>query len=634
MTDLAQTVLASGSRSLDERSRTDLGSLLGHDFNRVKVHADVEAARAADALGASAFSVRDHIVFGVGRYAPETQPGRDLIAHELTHVAQSSIASGSAAAIRRNERSGPPTPATVPAAAVVPDGAVLAVGQMHKSEFLDRLEAELIVACDLELAPFGRSAKDCPTILKTIQRHRGLSINAALRLIQAFAHPAPRSNANELITAIISRAREVARRVAERTAQEQGQLQPSADPAAASHPVREANVIQSQLKAGHPLDRDIRGSMEVSFQTGFADVRVHTDESASSLNRALGARAFTVGTDIAFAAGEYRPGTTNGDQLIAHELAHTIQQRSGGGPAGAAAREDDERYERQAAEAARMVTGFDHVGHSHLGAVGQRVQRWPVVLAGAIATAELAPEAIVAGEIGADVVVVDGALTATAVTATPAVLETAAPVVAETLAPAALESTVPLAETVATTSATTTSATAITTTALATGAALTISSDSPEDEQQQRCRSEPSPDPLPISWPAELPDPEPTSRPLQRTPSADLEWLGIGRGEEQSNLARQIREARESLVPPPSPCFPEDADPNAPYDAHHRHPLYLGGEDAAWNLCALRADRHQAGHPRLDNQSEYLEEYIRHGICSPFLRLHPAYQQYVVVATK
>src|SRR5436305_946644 len=51
-----------------------------------------------------------------------------------------------------------------------------------------------------------------------------------------------------------------------------------------------------------------------------------TTRRPARLNRALGARAFTIGHDIAFGTGEYRPGTAAGDVLIAHELAHTIQQ--------------------------------------------------------------------------------------------------------------------------------------------------------------------------------------------------------------------------------------------------------------------------------------------------------------------
>ena len=54
---------------------------------------------------------------------------------------------------------------------------------------------------------------------------------------------------------------------------------------------------------------------------------MHTDDTADKLNRAVSARAFATGTDVYFAAGEYNPGSADGDRLIAHELAHTVQQR-------------------------------------------------------------------------------------------------------------------------------------------------------------------------------------------------------------------------------------------------------------------------------------------------------------------
>jgi hypothetical protein len=60
----------------------------GHDFSRVRVHSDVEAARAAGALSAQAFARGSDIVFGAGRFRPETLEGRRLIAHELVHVVQ------------------------------------------------------------------------------------------------------------------------------------------------------------------------------------------------------------------------------------------------------------------------------------------------------------------------------------------------------------------------------------------------------------------------------------------------------------------------------------------------------------------------------------------------------------------
>jgi hypothetical protein len=70
--------------------------------------------------------------------------------------------------------------------------------------------------------------------------------------------------------------------------------------------------------------------MESAFDTDFGDVRVHTSPRAGAAAEALGARAFTVGSDIVFARGRYRPGAPVGERLIAHELAHVVQQRRAG----------------------------------------------------------------------------------------------------------------------------------------------------------------------------------------------------------------------------------------------------------------------------------------------------------------
>jgi len=71
--------------------------------------------------------------------------------------------------------------------------------------------------------------------------------------------------------------------------------------------------------------------MESAFGHDFSRVRVHTDARAAALSANLNARAFTVGSDIAFATGEYRPGNIVGEALIAHELAHVVQQEAAGG---------------------------------------------------------------------------------------------------------------------------------------------------------------------------------------------------------------------------------------------------------------------------------------------------------------
>jgi uncharacterized protein DUF4157 len=80
---------------------------------------------------------------------------------------------------------------------------------------------------------------------------------------------------------------------------------------------------------GTPLDRDTRGLMESRLGADFSDVRVHTDSQASESARAVQAHAYTVGTDVVFQSGKYTPETDSGKHMLAHELTHVVQQRSG-----------------------------------------------------------------------------------------------------------------------------------------------------------------------------------------------------------------------------------------------------------------------------------------------------------------
>jgi hypothetical protein len=108
---------------------------------------------------------------------------------------------------------------------------------------------------------------------------------------------------------------------------------------------READpqAIQSQLTSGNSLDGAVRARMESAFGHDFSRVRVHTDGQAANLSSSLNARAFTIDSDIAFGTGEYQPGTLIGDALLAHELAHVVQQ--GGGPsAGAPLQKGENAY--------------------------------------------------------------------------------------------------------------------------------------------------------------------------------------------------------------------------------------------------------------------------------------------------
>ncbi len=87
-----QPILGGPSHPLDPHTRSFMEPYFGHDFSRVRVHSDPAAAASADSLGARAYTVGHHLVFGPGQYRPGTAEGRRLLAHELTHVMQQSAA--------------------------------------------------------------------------------------------------------------------------------------------------------------------------------------------------------------------------------------------------------------------------------------------------------------------------------------------------------------------------------------------------------------------------------------------------------------------------------------------------------------------------------------------------------------
>lgn len=101
-------VLAGAGRPLEPPLRQDMEQRFGRDFSGVRIHTDAAAQRAASQVDANAFTSGSDIVFDAGRYAPDTQPGRRLLAHELTHVVQQSDAArhdGAPPAIQREKRS-------------------------------------------------------------------------------------------------------------------------------------------------------------------------------------------------------------------------------------------------------------------------------------------------------------------------------------------------------------------------------------------------------------------------------------------------------------------------------------------------------------------------------------------------
>jgi hypothetical protein len=85
---IVNEVLNSSGQPLDENTRLFMESRFGHDFSKVRVHTDSKASESADSVNALAYTVGKNVVFGQGQYAPETNEGQKLLAHELTHVIQ------------------------------------------------------------------------------------------------------------------------------------------------------------------------------------------------------------------------------------------------------------------------------------------------------------------------------------------------------------------------------------------------------------------------------------------------------------------------------------------------------------------------------------------------------------------
>ncbi|MEE6296179.1 eCIS core domain-containing protein [Georgenia wangjunii] len=139
-------------------------------------------------------------------------------------------------------------------------------------------------------------------------------------------------------------------------------LQRAAGNAAVSELAEEERspVLDVIGSGGQSLDPAVRGDMEARLGHDFSDVRVHTDEAAHASARAVDAHAYTVGSDIVFQRGNYDTVSDSGRTMLAHELTHVVQQRSGpvdGTPTGDGVRVSDpsDRFEREAAATAERV---------------------------------------------------------------------------------------------------------------------------------------------------------------------------------------------------------------------------------------------------------------------------------------
>jgi hypothetical protein len=145
---------------------------------------------------------------------------------------------------------------------------------------------------------------------------------------------------------------------------------------------------------GAPLDAGVRGRMEQQLGADLSAARVHSGGESAAAAEALGARAFTVGSDVHFAAGQLAPGSKEGDKLLAHELTHVVQgQRSGiqrkpdaaeGDAGGHDVSQPHEPAEQEADAVSEHVAGKlhgDEKPHAATSAAGATTQAAPPIAA-------------------------------------------------------------------------------------------------------------------------------------------------------------------------------------------------------------------------------------------------------------
>ena len=345
---------------LDGGVRATMEAHLGADFSAVRVHTDELAAQSAKEMGARAFAHGKDIYLG-----PNERPDDlSLMAHELTHVAQQ--AGGVARAQLKVEVGAAGSPAEQQADAVakavvagekppmlVDVGAPVVAGQMSVDQFLTALRAKVADAASAQFGPLW-SIAGCHYIDKYFAHYAGRSAKEIERAMRLYAPEAAASgNPQAAIAGVTARVR-----AGMATWEATGEL--PADAAAIAPPEAKGDANEAQaapadaaqamhtctvhckhapgeipgetnpvaaLGEGAPLGSDVASRMGQALGADVSSARVHTDDSAAQLAREQGGIAVTVGQDIAFGAGAYKPGSLEGDALLAHELAHTVQQQ-------------------------------------------------------------------------------------------------------------------------------------------------------------------------------------------------------------------------------------------------------------------------------------------------------------------
>jgi len=371
---------------VDASVRGRVEGQLGVEFGSVRVHQDGLAQQATAAMGARAFAHQRDVFLGPG----ESPGDVELMAHELTHVAQQgaaerpavqrqvSVGSSSSPAEAEADAVASRAAGNAPPQQLLIEAGTAAPGQMTRTEFMSRLRTAVTAAADAALGPLW-SAVGCPYIERWFSEHQNSDAQTLERLARRYSGMSAPTRAADMIPPICARLSAGIQRwreggdvsgdlaaagvsgapapsaagtpVASGAAARKPVAAPPSDgaaplvleappavdqrtPLAAPDREAQASPLATEIGPGQPLAGEVGARFGDAFGSDLSDVRVHTGAEAARKTSAEGAAALTVGRDIAFAPGEYQPGTPRGDALLAHELAHAEQQKEarGGAP--------------------------------------------------------------------------------------------------------------------------------------------------------------------------------------------------------------------------------------------------------------------------------------------------------------
>ena len=296
--ELVNEMLNTPGEPPDAETRGRMESSFGADFSGARVHTGSRAAESAKAVQSDAFTSGQDIVFAECRFNPGTEEGQRLLAHELTHVVQQSA--GPAA--------GTPT----------------ADGSLSISHPDDAFEQHAAAQAEglAEPGPTlpGAQPAGGKGAAPAVQRdHAGWSCGAAKKP-DSPGTDLPEKQAENVASE--PQGGELAERSERREESRQGGALPE--------PVRHA----LGSSPGEKLSDSVRADFGNKFGQDLSHVTVHRDPDAANAVSSIGANAFAYGGKLFFREGAFDMHSQEGRALLAHELAHVVQQTGGAAPMG------------------------------------------------------------------------------------------------------------------------------------------------------------------------------------------------------------------------------------------------------------------------------------------------------------